>query len=125
MKFLLDENFPKTAKSYLEHLGHHVFDFRGTAEEGADDFRLFDLAQEHEAVMLTTDRDYFHTVPLLYESHHGVVVIALRQPNRAAIMQKLEWLFTQQKLFPLNNKVLQLRDETCRIRQSGNQIRCQ
>ncbi len=68
MNFLLDENFPKTAKSYL---------------------------------------------------------IALRQPNRAAIMQKLEWLFTQQKLFPLNNKVLQLRDETCRIRQSGNQINYQ
>ncbi|MEA1968068.1 MAG: DUF5615 family PIN-like protein [Thermodesulfobacteriota bacterium] len=119
MKFLLDENFPKTAAAYLEGLGHTVFDYRGTTEEGADDFRLFDIAQQHEAVMLTTDRDFYHTVPVLYETHFGVVVIALRQPNRAAIMQRLKWLFTQRELFPLDNKVLQLRDTTFRLRHSG------
>ena len=119
MNFLLDENFPKTATAYLKKLGHNVFDYRGTSEEGTDDFALFELAQQHEAIMLTTDRDFYHTVPVIYEKHCGVVVIALRQPNRASIMQKLKWLLTRKELFPLNNKVLQLRDSTFRIRYSG------
>ena len=68
------------------------------------------------ATILTTDRDFYHTVPMLYPEHHGIVVIALRQPNRQAILVKLEWLLTQQELFPLEGKVLLLRDRAFRIR---------
>ena len=69
--------------------------------------------------MLTTDRDFYHTVPLLYEHHFGVVVIALHQPNRDAILGRLKWLLAQEDLFPLTDKVLQLRDTTYRVRFSG------
>lgn len=63
--------------------------------EGASDIELFGCAQEKSAILLTTDRDFFHTVPTLFDTHHGVIVIALRQPSRAAILSKLEWLLTQ------------------------------
>jgi len=63
MKFLLDENFPKASETLLTELGHQVIDIRGSEFQGIDDVSLFDMAQEHEAVLLTTDRDFYHTVP--------------------------------------------------------------
>ncbi len=64
MNFLLDENFPKSAERLLIELEHHVIDIRGTALQGADDFHLFELAQQNQAILLTTDRDFYHTVSL-------------------------------------------------------------
>ena len=116
MTFLLDENFPKSAVSMLNELGHEVLDVRGTSREGMNDTDLFEFAQANEAIFLTTDRDFYHTVPHQFSSHFGVVVVALRQPNRANIMEKVAWLLEQDALFPLTNCVLQLRDTTVTIR---------
>ncbi len=116
MNFLLDENFPKSSVAFLQDQGHTVFDYRGTSEEGADDARVFQLAQKHQAVILTTDRDFYHTVPVQHLHHCGVVVIALRQPNRKAILEKLNWLLKKSAILPLTDKVIQLRDTSFRIR---------
>ena len=82
MTFFLDENFPKSAIPLLEESGHSVVDIRSTIHEGADDSFIFKLAQKHNAIFLTTDKDFFHTIPQFYKKHAGVVVITLRQPNR-------------------------------------------
>ena len=116
MNFLFDENFPKSAERILVDLGHYVIDIRGSDLQGADDFQLFDVAQQNEAILLTTDRDFYHTVPLEYETHFGVVVIALKQPNRNAILARLRWLLAQGLLDAAKNKVIMLRDNTYRIR---------
>lgn len=114
MKFFLDENFPKAAHPLLKNLGHEIFDLRGTSREGAADTEIFQEAQDCEAVFLTTDRDFFHTVPHLYSRHEGVVVIALRQPNRANILDKLSFSWIIDHLAPqdFKNRVIQMRDKT-------------
>jgi predicted nuclease of predicted toxin-antitoxin system len=112
MKFLLDENFPKAAISFLEGAGHDVFDFRGTGEEGIEDSKVFRKAQNLASVLLTTDRDFFHTIPHLFDSHCGVIVIALRQPNRRSILARLEWILSHVEDYQFNNRVFQLRDST-------------
>lgn len=84
MRFFLDENFPKAAVGLLEDMGREVFDLRGSGREGLPDPDIFAEAQRCAAVFLTTDRDFFHTIPHLHEKHAGIIVIALRQPNRSA-----------------------------------------
>lgn len=116
MKFLLDENFPRAAINLLNRLGHVALDIRGTDREGISDSALFEYAQQESAILLTTDRDFFHTVPHIYSIHFGVVVIALRQPNRANILARLDWLLAQESLFPLDGTVVQMRDQTYVIR---------
>lgn len=113
MKFLLDENFPRAAIDFLEARGHEVLDFRGTADQGMKDDAVFTRAQRSQAVLLTTDRDFFHTIPHLFGRHFGVIVIALRQPNRAAILARLEWILTHMHESSYGNRVFQLRDKTC------------
>lgn len=112
MRFLLDENFPKAAIGLLESSGHEAFDLRGTNEEGIDDASLFAKAQGLNAVLLTTDRDFFHTIPHLFASHAGVVVIALKQPNRATILSRLEWILSRVNEGAFADRVFQLRDKT-------------
>ena len=116
MNFLLDENFPKSAQKLLTDLGHHVIDVRGTEFQGADDVYLFEIAQQNQAILLTTDRDFYHTVPLKYLKHFGVVVIALKQPNRQAILARLNWFLSQNQIKTIDNRVLLLRDQTFRLR---------
>ncbi len=115
MKFFLDENFPKTAGPLLVAKGHTVLDIRGTEDEGARDLDIFAMAQENQAVFLTTDRDFFHTIPYLFPEHSGVVVIALRQPNRHAILARLAWFLAHFEQQQLLGKSFLLRDRTYAI----------
>ena len=112
MRFFLDENFPKTADAVLVGEGHRVADIRGTADEGADDRDLFRMAQEREAVFLTTDRDFFHTLARVHPDHHGVVVIALRQPNRCDNLDRLVWFLRRFEGMALGGRAFLLRDRT-------------
>lgn len=112
MTFLLDENFPKAAGAMLSGRGHEILDFRGSVNEGMPDTEVFKMAQAATAVLLTTDRDFFHTIPHLFDEHSGVVVVALRQPNRRNILAKLEWVLDHIKPSDFVNRVIQLRDKT-------------
>jgi len=112
MKFFLDENFPKTAEALLVAGGHTVLDIRGTEDEGAQDPDIFTMAQESQAVFLSTDRDFFHTIPCLFPDHHGIVVIALRQPNRRAILSRLSWFLDRFGSQSSIGKAYLLRDRT-------------
>jgi len=90
MKFLLDENFPATAgppfplaaRSELHERGHVAIRLGDVNMLGAADADVFALAQRENAILLTTDKDFFHTIPFLHETHCGIVVVALRQPSR-------------------------------------------
>ena len=115
MIFFLDENFPKSVVSILEKKGYTVFDIRSSEYEGSDDIDIFKLAQSKNAIFLTTDRDFFHTIPRLFENHYGVIVIALRQPNRKGITEKLLFALNNFDLTKFNSKVLLLKDNSYSI----------
>jgi len=90
MNFFLDENFPRRALEILQKSGHVVYDIRGTNEEGLSDAEIFEKAQNAGAIFLTTDRDFYHTVPWTYSFHYGVIIVSLSQPNGVRIIEKLQ-----------------------------------
>ncbi len=112
MRFLLDENFPRSVAAILLERGHETVDLRSIGLLGASDTVVAEKAIEAGAVILTTDRDFFHTFPNIYAEHRGVVVIALRQPSRARITQRLEWFLDNVREEHWKNRVFQLRDTT-------------
>ena len=116
MNFLLDENFPKSAVTLLAESGHTVVNASSSTPRGIDDARLFAEAQVHKAILLTTDRDFYHTVPLKYTDHFGAIVIALKLPNREAILARLSWIIAQSLIFNMHNTVVLVRDNTYRVR---------
>lgn len=116
MKFFFDENFPKKVAGLLNENDHEVIDIRGTENEGITDKEIFKLAQKNKAIFLTTDKDFFHTIPFNFTKHSGVVVIALDQPNSEKILEKIMWLLNNFDLSKLPNKTLLLRETTYFVR---------
>jgi len=110
MKFLLDENFPRKAASFAEQRGHVVYDIRGTTEEGLEDRDIFKKAQNLEAIFVTTDADFHHTIPRLFQTHCGVIVILLSQPNGPALLQKFSWALDFTEMRNMQNSCLLLTD---------------
>ena len=110
MRFFLDENFPKSCGDILIKLGHQVFDIRGSNKEGSDDNTIFSLAQKNNSIFLTTDKDFFHTIPYKFQSHKGVIVFCFNQPNKNIIMEKMEWVLNNLTLDNFDSKILLLRD---------------
>ena len=115
MRILLDENFPVSAVDVIADCGHEVIRFTDACEFGDRDEVVFAHAQELGAVILTSDRDFYHTMPLLHPRHCGIIVVALRQPNRQAILMRLKW-FLQNVEGALDNRVFILRDYSCRAK---------
>ena len=115
MRFFLDENFPHSAASVIQACGHEAVPFSVACACGASDEAVFNAAQNLGAVLLTSDRDFYHTIPLMHPQHCGIVVVALRQPSRAAIAARLKW-FLENNAEPLVNRVVILRDFSYRMR---------
>ena len=86
MKILVDENIPRMTADRLRELGHDVKDIRGTADQGLADSDLWGVAIREERLLITTDKGFteYRAVP-----HHGILVVRLRQPNRAKIHQSV------------------------------------
>ena len=115
MKFLLDENFPRSSADFIKSCGHEAIRFDEACDSGDDDETVFSAAQRLGATILASDRDFYHTMPLLHPTHAGIVVVALRQPNSAAISSRLKW-FMENIEEPLTNRVFILRDFSYRLR---------
>ena len=110
MNFFLDENFPKAATKILNDNGHTIFDIWNTKYEGADDSDIFRIAQEKKAIFLTTDKDFYHTIPSKYKKHYGIVIITLRHPNRDQIIQKMQYFLDNLELDSIKSKVFLFKD---------------
>jgi predicted nuclease of predicted toxin-antitoxin system len=115
MKFFLDENFPKKITPILEKQGHMVFDIRGTVHEGMADTEIFSLAKKEQAIFLTSDKDFYHTIHLTEKPHYGIIVIALRQPNSQAIIEKITWVLNNIERFSFKDGCILLTDKKCTV----------
>ncbi|HMO19262.1 MAG TPA: DUF5615 family PIN-like protein [Oligoflexia bacterium] len=90
MLFFLDENFPLGAVLALELLGHRTIRALDVFEQGSSDEELFEYANKNNAVFLTTDKDFYHTIPIKCDVRGArIIVIAISKPNSINIINRL------------------------------------
>lgn len=92
MKLLVDENIPNMTVTLLKEQGHDVLDIRGTEREGISDQELWALANEERRLLITTDKGFAKNRD---SDHAGVLIVALRKPNRAAIHKHIIFTLMQ------------------------------
>lgn len=86
MKICVDENIPLVTVTELKNLGHDVLDIRGTTEQGLSDELLWEKAQRENRLLITTDKGFAgHRA----ESHYGILIVRLRQPNEQKIHARI------------------------------------
>jgi len=86
MKIFVDENIPSRTVEELRALGHDVLDIRGTPDQGMDDDQLWTRTFNERRLLVTTDKGFAHHRG---ESHHGILIVRLRQPNEAKIHERV------------------------------------
>ncbi len=86
MKIFVDENIPVLTVQTLRNLGHEVLDIRGTSDEGMQDEVLWQKIQKEKRLIITTDKGFSQ---YRNQSHFGILIIRLKQPNRSKIHQRV------------------------------------
>lgn len=86
MRILVDENIPLMTVRALRDLGHDVLDIRATSDKGATDDEVWQIAQQDRRLLVTTDRGF---ASHRQEEHAGILIVALRQPNRLKIHRRI------------------------------------
>jgi predicted nuclease of predicted toxin-antitoxin system len=107
VRVLVDENIPALTVRALREMGHDVRDVRGTAGEGMSDEELWGLAQRERRLLITTDKGL---ASRRYESHAGLLVVRLRQPNRARIHERVLWAIARFEPAEWPDRLIVLRD---------------
>ena len=58
MKFLIDEDLPRSVAPLLKRFGHEALDARDIGLRGMKDSQIASYAQQHELCILTGDYDF-------------------------------------------------------------------
>lgn len=86
MNICVDENIPIITVVELRNLGYDVLDIRGTDAQGVSDEILWQKVQREKRLLITTDKGF---ASHRRESHSGILIVRLRQPNEEKIHERI------------------------------------
>ncbi len=116
MKILVDENIPLMTVRALREMGHHVLDIRDTAYKGIADDQLWEIAQQEQRLLVTTDKGFAQYRDV---SHYGILIVRLRQPNRLEIHQRVMQAITQFTAKEWSGLLITMRDRVQSVWRMG------
>ena len=96
MRFLVDEDLPRSTDTLLEQHGHAAIDVRDIGLRGASDIEIAAYAQKHKLCLLSGDIGFSDIRNYPPGEYFGIVI--LRMPARATsttILTLLESLLVQ------------------------------
>jgi len=74
LKFVIDEDMPRSTAKVLRNRGYEVQDVRDLGLRGKSDAEIFKLAQKEKAVILTGDLGFGNLLHFPIGSHSGIVI---------------------------------------------------
>jgi predicted nuclease of predicted toxin-antitoxin system len=93
MRVKLDENLPADLVADLSALGHDVDTAQSEGLSGNEDPEVWAAAQATERVLITQDLDFSDLRAFAPGTHHGLVLIRLREPSRSRLRARVLAVF--------------------------------
>lgn len=75
LKFLIDEDMPRSITKVLKTKGINAIDVRDCGLRGESDNEIFRFAQEEKAIILTGDLGFGNHLRFPVGSHAGIVIV--------------------------------------------------
>jgi predicted nuclease of predicted toxin-antitoxin system len=98
MKIKLDENLPLRLANLLKDLGHDVHTVREECLTGHSDPEIWEEAQKESRSLITQDLDFADSRKFVPGSHHGILLVRLRSPNRRNLIGRIIELFQKESV---------------------------
>jgi predicted nuclease of predicted toxin-antitoxin system len=93
MKIKLDENLPSSLVADLSALDHDVDTAPAEGLAGRPDPDIWRAAQAAGRFLITQDVDFSDVRVFAPGTHHGILLVRLKQPGRAALRARIRQLF--------------------------------
>jgi len=93
MRIKLDENIPVSLVTALDALGHDVDSVPQEGLTGKPDPDVWRGAQESGRFLITQDLDFSDVRRYAPGTHHGLLLVRLKQPGRRAVSKRVISLF--------------------------------
>ena len=90
MKFLVDEDLPRSAAPLLRELGYEAADVRDVGLRGASDDRIAAYARTNDFCIVTADGGFANIRQYPPGEYHGLIILDL--PTRATVPMILRLL---------------------------------
>jgi len=98
MRIKLDENLPMALVGTLSAMGHEVHSVRDEGLTGKSDTEVWIAAQSETRFLVTQDLDFSDTRQFVPGTHHGILLVRLRNPSRSDLLEKVESLFRYEQV---------------------------
>src|SRR3990172_791113 len=107
MRFLVDEDLPRSAGDLLRRYGHEAIDVRGIGLRGASDAEVASYAQSQRLCLLSADTGFSDIRNYPPGKYSGVIVLRLpAKATSSTILTLLESLLVQSEIVnQLNGKL--------------------
>lgn len=119
MRFLIDEDLPRSTGDLLRRYGHEAIDVRDIGLRGAKDSEIAAYARKEGLALLTGDFD-FSDIRNYPPSQYAGIIVVNPDPQKAtarAILGLLESFLTQKNLLAkLAGRLAVVRPEHIRVR---------
>lgn len=93
MRIKLDENLPFRLVRMLAPLGHETDTVPQEGLAGKDDAHVWQAAQTAGRFFITQDLDFSDVRRFVPGTHHGLLLVRLREPGRNALVRRIRSLF--------------------------------
>jgi predicted nuclease of predicted toxin-antitoxin system len=98
MKIKLDENLPRRLANPLKKFGHEVHTVHEEKLIGRPDMEIWAAVQKESRFLITQDLDFSDSRKFAHGSHHGILLIRLRNPNRRALIERIEEMLQNENI---------------------------
>ena len=96
MKVKLDENLPLALSSVLSNLGYDVDTVIDEGLAAQDDDAVWHATQQAQRLLVTQDLDFSDIRKFRPGTHCGLVLVRLRDPSRAALIERVRGIFSNE-----------------------------
>ena len=115
MKIKFDENLPESLLSALAACGHDVDNVRLEEIAGKDDQTVWNTAQDAGRFFITQDLDFSDIRKFEPGTHHGLLVVRLREPGRRNLLVRISEVFRLEDIQSWHGCFILLTDHKLRI----------
>jgi predicted nuclease of predicted toxin-antitoxin system len=116
MRIKLDENLPESLADELAALGHDVDTVPREGLKGRDDPAIRAAAQGEGRFLVTQDLDFSDLRAFEPGTHHGLLLVRLREPTRRGLIERVRSLFEAEDVEPWRSWFVVATEHKVRVR---------
>lgn len=116
MKIKLDENLPARLVRLIAELGHDTDTVSQEGFTGRPDSEIWMAAQTAERFLITQDLDFSDIRRFAPGTHHGLLLVRLRVPGRAALARRVQAVFETEFVETWKRAFVVVTDHKLRVR---------